>query len=162
MAFKFHLVDILQLLSMHPINNLLKKFPREFQLSREVYPLVNKLHVNGNCRLIEVFRKSGKCRSTSQWYIDSLPSYFSHGIRCSHHLRSFQKKDLDVTNHCHYSLKITLPWRLIAIVSTAPDWNNKINAMMDITLKTLLLINDTAFNPNYGAGSHYSIKNLRQ
>lgn len=33
---------------------------------------------------------------------------------------------------------------------------------MDITLKTLLLINDTTFNPNYGAGSHYSIKNLPQ
>lgn len=94
MAFKFPLVDIVQLLSMHPINNLLKKFPREFQLSREVYRLVNKLYVNGNCRLIEVFRKSGKCRSTSHWYMDSLPSYFSHGIRCSHHLRSFQKKIL--------------------------------------------------------------------
>ena len=61
---------------MQPINNLLKKFPREFQLSREVYQLVNKLSVNDNCRLIEVFRKTGKCRSTCHWYMNSLSRYF--------------------------------------------------------------------------------------
>lgn len=74
-GFQIPAVDILQLSSIYPINNLLKKFPRECQLSREVHQLVNKLCVYGNCLALFLNTSIIHCKSTSHWHINSLSSY---------------------------------------------------------------------------------------